>query len=263
MAVVATVTANGRKRTRPHSQSISLYLGGCRPNGWSFIPLSSLARPSLFHVSALRASIGAMSVEPVIIGRATLYNADCCDVLPKLTGADLVFTSPPYNLGGAPWKHLGNWKQGDSAGGKSKWKNGSDAASGIQYGDHDDAMPWPEYVAWQRAVVSELWRLTEASQGAIFYNHKPRVIGAKLWQPTELLPSEIIHRQTNYLGSPRWRELQPNRICPDTRMDHADCAPRLSIEVARRVGIGRRVASHSGEERASGPVSDHTSHERS
>jgi hypothetical protein len=75
MAVVATVTANGRKRTRPHSQSISLYLGGCRDGlFWSFIPLSSLARPSLFHVSALRASIGARAMTETTV--ATLPGYD-------------------------------------------------------------------------------------------------------------------------------------------------------------------------------------------
>lgn len=40
-------------------------------------------------------------VEPVIIGRATLYNADCRDVLPTLSGVDAVVTDPPYGI---------NWK---------------------------------------------------------------------------------------------------------------------------------------------------------
>jgi DNA modification methylase len=38
----------------------------------------------------------ASVIEPVIIGRATLYNADCRDVLPAIRGADLVCTDPPY-----------------------------------------------------------------------------------------------------------------------------------------------------------------------
>jgi site-specific DNA-methyltransferase (adenine-specific) len=33
---------------------------------------------------------------PVIIGNATLYNADCREVLPMLTGVDAVITDPPY-----------------------------------------------------------------------------------------------------------------------------------------------------------------------
>lgn len=117
----------------------------------------------------------------------TLYHADCEAVVPSLFGYDLVVTSPPYNLGGSPWPHLGNWKPGDSAGGKSKWRNGSDAAAGIQYAGHSDSMPWPEYVAWQRRVLAALWA-NLADDGAIFYNHKPRVIGGKLWLPLELNP---------------------------------------------------------------------------
>jgi DNA modification methylase len=117
----------------------------------------------------------------------TLYHADNADVLPFLSGVDLVFTSPPYNLGGAPWPHLGNWKPGDSAGGKSKWRNGSDAGGGIDYADHADVMPHEQYVAWQRDVLSLLWKCLSPN-GAIFYNHKPRVIGARLWLPLELNP---------------------------------------------------------------------------
>jgi site-specific DNA-methyltransferase (adenine-specific) len=117
----------------------------------------------------------------------TIYHGDCLNVLPLLDVFDLVVTSPPYNLGGEPWPHLGNWKQGDSAGGRSKWRNGSDAASGIQYGEHEDSMPHDAYVAWQHLVLQQLWaHLTGA--GAIFYNHKPRIIGAKAWLPLELNP---------------------------------------------------------------------------
>lgn len=117
----------------------------------------------------------------------TLYHNDCMAVLPLLPPADLIVTSPPYNLAGSPWPHLGNWKPGDSSRGKSKWKNGSDGSGGIDYGDHDDAMPWVEYVEWQHTVLLACWeRLTE--DGAIFYNHKPRVIGGQCWTPLELNP---------------------------------------------------------------------------
>lgn len=36
---------------------------------------------------------------PVTIGRATLYNADCRDVLPTLGKVDAVVTDPPYGIG--------------------------------------------------------------------------------------------------------------------------------------------------------------------
>jgi len=38
-------------------------------------------------------------MEPVIIGNATLYNCDCREALPSLTGVDAVITDPPYNVG--------------------------------------------------------------------------------------------------------------------------------------------------------------------
>lgn len=117
----------------------------------------------------------------------TLYHADCADVLPTISGVDLVFTSPPYNLGSSPWPHLGNWKPGDSPGGKSKWRNGSDGSGGVRYDEGDDALPWEEYVGRQHRVLGLLWASLSAG-GAIFYNHKPRVIGAKAWLPLELNP---------------------------------------------------------------------------
>lgn len=40
-----------------------------------------------------------MSVEKVVIGNATLYRADCREVLPTLPKVDAVITDPPYGLG--------------------------------------------------------------------------------------------------------------------------------------------------------------------
>ena len=40
-------------------------------------------------------------VEPVVIGRATLYLGDCATILPKLKPVDLVCTDPPYGIGEA------------------------------------------------------------------------------------------------------------------------------------------------------------------
>lgn len=129
------------------------------------------------------------------IGPCTLYLGDCLEVLPRLGKVDAAITSPPYNLGGEPWPHLGNWKPGDGGSGShSKWKNGSDACGGVQYGSHSDDMPWDEYVDWQHSVLSAMWNLLPEN-GAIFYNHKPRVIGARLWMPTELVPPAVTLRQ--------------------------------------------------------------------
>lgn len=41
----------------------------------------------------------ASAIRKVVIGNATLYNADCFDVLPTLSGIGAVFTDPPYGIG--------------------------------------------------------------------------------------------------------------------------------------------------------------------
>jgi site-specific DNA-methyltransferase (adenine-specific) len=132
---------------------------------------------------------------PVTIGNATLYLGDCREILPSLTGIDLVITSPPYNMGvsaggGFSSKFIRNHGHYDPAGGYrkrgggGKW-SGGDLADG--YGAHDDKMPWDEYEAWQREVVKLCWNCL-ADDGAIFYNHKPRPQACEVWLPIALNP---------------------------------------------------------------------------
>lgn len=128
------------------------------------------------------------------IGDATLYLGDCREIIPTLPRLDVVITSPPYNLGAAPWERLGHWKPGGIAGGRAKWKTGASGKAGVEYGAHADSMAWPEYVEWQRGTLSALWERL-ADTGAIFYNHKPRVIGTRVWTPFELMPAEAALRQ--------------------------------------------------------------------
>lgn len=126
----------------------------------------------------------------------TIYHGDCREILPHLPKVDLVFTSPPYNLGvttggGFPSKFVRNHGHyTDDAGmkrrgGGGKW-HGGDLAD-IGYGTHNDRMPWLEYEAWQREILSLCWsRLSES--GAIFYNHKPRAQSCEVWLPLVLNP---------------------------------------------------------------------------
>lgn len=115
---------------------------------------------------------------------ATIYHADCLDVLPSLAGVGLVLTSPPYNLSGD-----GNKPGHPLANGRSTFV---DLSGG--YDGHDDAMPHGEYVAWQHEVLRGCWA-TLTEDGAIFYNHKPRVGGNRVRLPLELVPAEIPCRQ--------------------------------------------------------------------
>lgn len=94
------------------------------------------------------------------------HAGDCVEVLNKLPAQsiDLFVTSPPYNLRNS----TGNGMK-DGRGGK--WEN---AALLKGYDDHEDAMPHDEYVEWQRACLTAMYRVLKPD-GAIFYNHKWRV----------------------------------------------------------------------------------------
>jgi len=68
-----------------------------------------------------------LSFEKIVIGNATLYRADCFDVLPELHGVDAAITDPPFGIG-------------------------------YKYRSHDDA---PEkYVAMMQRLVPLLQRVT-------------------------------------------------------------------------------------------------------
>lgn len=82
---------------------------------------------------------------------------------------DLIVTSPPYNLKNS----TGNGMK-DGRGGK--WKN---ARLLHGYANHDDCMPYDDYVAWQRDCLTQMMRILK-DDGAIFYNHKWRVQGGLL-----------------------------------------------------------------------------------
>ena len=101
----------------------------------------------------------------------TIYHGDCLDILPHLSDVDLVFTSPPYNLG-VKAEGIGGIHNGSYS---SKLQHG--------YGVYDDAMNADDYDRWQTEVVATCWR-TLSEHGAIFYNHKPRPWDHQLKLPT-------------------------------------------------------------------------------
>ena len=108
-----------------------------------------------------------------------IIEGDCLSVMEQLPQKtfDLVITSPPFNLGttsggGFPTKKAGKW-------------NGGSLAKG--YGKHNDAMPKEEYREWQRTFLSKAWELLH-DEGAIFYNHKPRIQNGIVELPMEWNP---------------------------------------------------------------------------
>lgn len=88
----------------------------------------------------------------------------------------LIVTSPPYNLKNS----TGNGMK-DGRGGK--W---SSAALLNGYATHGDNLPHDEYVAWQREVLTEMYRVLRPD-GAIFYNHKWRVQAGLLQDRSDIV----------------------------------------------------------------------------
>lgn len=98
---------------------------------------------------------------------------------------DLVFTSPPYNMR-EPGLNAGR------RGSRLTWANSELLNEG--YPDHSDDLPYDEYVAWQRETIAAMWDVL-ANDGAIFYNHKPRMKKKKLFHPMVLIPDHVPIRQ--------------------------------------------------------------------
>jgi len=109
-----------------------------------------------------------------------IIHGDCLDILRQLPNESifLVITSPPYNLGISSG---GGLKGGLGSG---KWKS---ARLAHGYGEHDDAMPKEEYRSWQSEVLKTCWEKVR-SDGAIYYNHKPRIQNGLLEHPMEWNP---------------------------------------------------------------------------
>jgi site-specific DNA-methyltransferase (adenine-specific) len=131
----------------------------------------------------------------------TIYHGDCREILPQLPKADMIFTSPPYNLGnttgGEFVKQLGgmayqrthyspNTPLG-SRGGVGKWSGG---ALAYGYESFTDALPHDEYVELQNQLLRLYWGAL-SDDGAIFYNHKSRVLGGRVVLPVDYLPAEL------------------------------------------------------------------------
>jgi site-specific DNA-methyltransferase (adenine-specific) len=145
-------------------------------------------------------------------GGVTLYHGECLKVLPTLDRVDLIFTSPPYNLGvtaGGGFGHYADEAGMRQRGGGGKWTGGALAHG---YADHGDAMPPADYEAWQREVLSACWaQLTDA--GAIFYNHKPRVQAKTLWTPLAVNPGLPV-RQIIVWARAGGINFAPTHYCP-------------------------------------------------
>lgn len=91
---------------------------------------------------------------------------DCLDIMRQMPDSSIkaVITSPPYNIKNSTGNGLKNTSSG-------KWPS---ARLTKGYSNHQDCLPYDEYVAWQRECLKEMMRLLR-NDGAIFYNHSWRV----------------------------------------------------------------------------------------
>jgi site-specific DNA-methyltransferase (adenine-specific) len=139
-------------------------------------------------------------------GGVTLYLGDCDAVLPLLPATfDLVFTSPPYNLGTSAGGGFAKNERSKAG----KWSGGLLAHG---YDQDDDALPHVEYVAQQRRRLALCWdRLTD--DGAIFFNHKPRVQNGVWLSPLELNPGLPV-RQVVIWSRAGGINMAPTHYCP-------------------------------------------------
>jgi site-specific DNA-methyltransferase (adenine-specific) len=134
-------------------------------------------------------------------GAISLYLGDCLEVLPTLEGIDCIVTSPPYNLGnttGGGFPAVGHYDPAcgyEGRGGGGKWRRASmEGGIGSGYIGFDDNMPHDEYVKWQKNCLTLMW-LSLGPAGAIFYNHKPRVMACRLVTPLDYIPDGLAVRQ--------------------------------------------------------------------
>lgn len=103
--------------------------------------------------------------------KGVIHCGDVIEVMRRMEPESIkaIVTSPPYNIKNSTGNGLKDGRGG-------KWKN---AALIDAYDTYDDAMEHSDYVAWQRACLTEMMRVLRPD-GAIFYNHKWRVQGGLL-----------------------------------------------------------------------------------
>ena len=115
--------------------------------------------------------------DPLHGWRNQLHQGDALAILSQLPSASigLIVTSPPYNVRNSTGHGINS---ASSAWPTNKLTNG--------YPDHADDMPRADYLAWQRACISEMLRVL-TDDGALFYNHRPRVQAGLQESPRDII----------------------------------------------------------------------------
>lgn len=139
-----------------------------------------LSTPPMPKESKKRKPSNVISINSIDRFLNKIHCGDAIEMMKQLPekSVGLVVTSPPYNLKNSTGNGM---KAGTKTG---KWKN-NPLQNG--YGEHhNDQMPHKEYVKWQRKCLKQMMRVLR-DDGAIFYNHKPRVQAALLQDRYDIL----------------------------------------------------------------------------
>lgn len=123
----------------------------------------------------------------------TIYHGDVLALIPTIR-ADVVITSPPYNLG-------------PTSGAYANMRDG--------YSTHHDNMPEHVYVGWQRQVLADLWHIIPDT-GSIWYNHKPLIRDRRAVLPLRLLPTDVTLRQVIVWDRGGGMNWSPTHLRPQT-----------------------------------------------
>lgn len=164
---------------------------------------TAMLRASRWRGRGLTMTFPACYHNQIVCGDAMEFLEDLSD-----SSVPLFLFSPPYNLGntsgGEAATRVGHYAPDApmyKRGGQGKWKPkssgswlGNRPAIADGYGGISDSMPHAEYVVWQQAILRECWRCL-SDNGAIFYNHKPRILDGVLVEPRDYVPSELPLRQ--------------------------------------------------------------------
>ena len=106
-----------------------------------------------------------------------IYHGDARAIVPHLRGVDVCFSSPPYNKSEPHTAFRcpanGMWSAG---------KKEPELVRG--YGAHADSMVADDYQRLLSAVFGAVWNVLP-ERGAMFINHKPRIVAGSVRLPTE------------------------------------------------------------------------------
>jgi len=115
-----------------------------------------------------------------------IIHGDCLEVMRDSMVEESyksIVTSPPFNLRQRP---SGRVRLGYGLRNKQLLTTG--------YDQHGDCMGHEAYCLWQKECLAEMWRLLRPD-GAIFYNHIPRISDGVYWSPMQDILTDLPVRQ--------------------------------------------------------------------